>query len=70
MWVQQVNTPDTDSLFSATPRLRAQLAQLQTTLSQQMNKPAFLLKPLGMMVRRAVDTVVHVPTCGGLDGAR
>ena len=26
-------SPDTDSLFSSTPRLRAQLAQLQTTLS-------------------------------------
>ena len=40
-------SPDTDSLFSSTPQLRAQLAQLQTTLSQQMNKPTSLLKPLG-----------------------
>ena len=40
-------SPDTDSLFRSTPQLRAQLAQLQTTLSQQMNKPAFQLKPLG-----------------------
>ena len=40
-------SPDTDSLFSSTPRLRAQLAQLQSTLSQQMNKPTFQLKPLG-----------------------
>ena len=39
-------SPDTDSLFSSTPRLRAQLAQLQTTLSPQMNKPTFQLKPL------------------------
>ena len=34
------------------PRLRAQLAQLQTTLSLQMNKPAFLLKPLGAVLRQ------------------
>ena len=40
-------SPDTDSLFSSTPRLRAHLAQLQTTLSPQMNKPTFQLKPLG-----------------------
>ena len=44
-------SPDTDSLFSSTPQLRAQLAQLQTTLSQQMNKPTFLLKPLGAALR-------------------
>ena len=42
---------DTDSLFNATPRLRAQLAQLQNTLSQQMNKPAFQLTPLGAAFR-------------------
>ena len=45
-------TPDTDSLFSSTPRLRAQLAQLQTTLSQQMNKPTFQVKPLGAALRQ------------------
>ena len=39
--------PDTDTLFSAAPRLGAQLAQPQATLSLHMNKPAFLLKPLG-----------------------
>ena len=44
-------SPDTDSLFCSTPRLRAQLAQLQTTLSLQMNKPAFQLKPLGAALR-------------------
>ena len=38
-------SPDTDTLFTSAPQLRAQLVQLQTTLSQQMNKPAFL--PLG-----------------------
>ena len=43
-------SPDTDSLFSS-PRLRAQLAQLQTTLSLQMNKPTFQLKPLGAAPR-------------------
>ena len=41
-------SPDTDTLFNAAPRLRAQLAQLQTTLSPHMNKPAFLLKPLAL----------------------
>ena len=30
--VAATESPDTDSLFSSTPRLRAQLAQLQTTL--------------------------------------
>ena len=44
-------SPDTDTLFNASPRLRTQLAQLQTTLSLQMNKPAFLLKPLGGALR-------------------
>ena len=44
-------SPDTDSLFSSTPVLRAQLAQLQSTLSQQMNKPTFQLKPLGAALR-------------------
>ena len=31
------NSPDTDSLFHSTPILRAQLTQLQSTISQQMN---------------------------------
>ena len=44
-------SPDTDFLFSATPRLRSQLAQLQTTLSLQMNTPAFQLKPPGAALR-------------------
>ena len=44
-------SPDTDSLFSSTPLLRAQLAQLQSTFSQQMNKPTFQLKPLGAALR-------------------
>ena len=43
--------PDTDSLFSSTPLLRAQLAQLQSTLSQQMNKHTFQLKTLGAVLR-------------------
>ena len=34
-------SPDTDTLFNTAPRLRAQLVQLQTTLSLQTNKPAF-----------------------------
>ena len=44
-------SPDTDSLFRSTPILRAQLTQLQSTISQQMNKPTFLLKPLGAALR-------------------
>ena len=44
-------SPDTDSLFSSTPLLRAQLTQLQSTLSQQMNKPTFQLKHLGAALR-------------------
>ena len=45
-------SPDTDTLFISAPRLRAQLVQLQTTLSQQMNKPALLIKPLGAALRQ------------------
>ena len=44
-------SPDADTLFTSTPQLRAQLAQLQTTLSRQMTTPAFLLKPLGPALR-------------------
>ena len=44
-------SPDTDSLFRSTPLLRAQLTQLQSTISQQMNKPTFQLKPLGAALR-------------------
>ena len=44
-------SPDTDTLFNAAPRLRAHKAQLQTTLSLQMNKPTFQLKQLGAALR-------------------
>ena len=57
-------SPDTDSLFSATPRLRSQHAQLQTTLSIQMNKPAFQLKPLGAapsLANHSKETSLHHP---------
>ena len=37
--IAATQSPDTDTLFTSTPQLRAQLVQLQTTLSQQMNKP-------------------------------
>ena len=37
-------SPDTDTLFNAAPRLRAQLAQLQATLSLPMNRARFPLK--------------------------
>ena len=49
--VGATQSPDTDTLFTSTPRLRAQLVQPQITLSQQMNKPALLLKPLGPALR-------------------
>ena len=57
-----VKSPDTDSLFSATPRLRSQLAQLQTTFSIQMNKPAFQLKPLGAALRLKTTQKKQVST--------
>ena len=43
--------PDADTPFASTPKLRAKLFQLQTTLSRQMNAPAFFLKPLGLAIR-------------------
>ena len=49
--VAATQSPDTDTLFTPTPQLRAQLVQLQTTLLQQVNKPALLLKPLGPALR-------------------
>ena len=55
---------DTDTLFNAAPRLRAQLTQLQTTLSLHMNKPDFLLKPLGAALRlknHSKETSLHHP---------
>ena len=53
---------DTDSLFSSTPLLRAQLAQLQSTLFQQMNKPTFQLKPLGAALRLQTTQKKQVST--------
>ena len=55
-------SPDTDSLFNATPRLKAQLAQLQTILSQQMNKPTFLVKPFGAALRLRTTQKKQVST--------
>ena len=55
-------SPDTDSLFSSTPLLRAQLVQLQSTLSQQMNKPTFQLKPLGAALRLQTTLKKQVST--------
>ena len=60
----KTQSPDTDSLFSSTPLLRAQLAQLQSTLSQQMNKPTSQLKPLGAALRLQTtpkETSLHHP---------
>ena len=53
---------DTDSLFNSTPQLRAQLAQLQATHSQQMNKPTFQLKPLGAALRLQTTQKKQVST--------
>ena len=55
-------SPDTDSLFSSTPLQRAQLAQLQSTLSQQMNKPTFQMKPLGAALRLQTTQKKQVST--------
>ena len=55
-------SPDTDSLFSSTPQLRAQLAQLQTILSQRMNKTTFQLKPLGAALRLKTSQKKQVST--------
>ena len=55
-------SPDTNSLSSSTPLLRAQLAQLQTTISQQMNKPFFQLKPLGAGLRQKKNQKKQVST--------
>ena len=55
-------SPDTDSLFSSTPQLRAQLAQLPSTLSQQMNKPTSQLKPLGAALRLQTTQKTQVST--------
>ena len=56
-------SPDTDSFFCSTPLLlRAQLAQLQSTLLQQMNKPTFQLKPLGAALRLQTTQKKQVST--------
>ena len=55
-------SPDTDSLFRSTPLLRAQLTQLQSTISQQMNKPTFQLKPLGAALRLQTTEKKQVST--------
>ena len=49
-------------LFSSTPQLRAQLAQLQSTLSQKMYKPTFQLKPLGAALRPKTTQKKQVST--------
>ena len=54
--------PDTDTLFNTAPQLRAQLVQLQTTFLLQMNKPAFLLKPLGSALRQKATQKKRVTT--------
>ena len=56
---------DTDSLFRPTPLLRAQLTQLQSTISQQMNKPTFQLKPFGAALRLQTTQKKQVSTSKG-----
>ena len=53
---------DTDSLFRFTPILRAQLTQLQSTISKQMNEPTFLPKPLGAALRLQTTQKKQVST--------
>lgn len=55
-------SPDTDSLFHPTPILREQLTLLQTTISQQMNKPTFIHKPLGAALRLQTTQKKQVAT--------
>ena len=57
-----IQSPDTDTLFNTSPQLRAKLVQLQTTLSLQMNKPAFLLTPLGSALRQKTTQKKRVTT--------
>ena len=54
-------SPDTESLFRS-PLLRAQLTQLQSTISQHMNKPTFQLKPLGAALRLQTTQKKQVST--------
>ena len=55
-------SPDTDSLFRSTPLQRAQLDQLQSTFSKQINKPTFQLKPLGAALRLQTTQKKQVST--------
>ena len=50
------------SVSVSAPQLRAQLVQLQTTLSLQMNKPAFLLKALDSALRQKATQKKRVTT--------
>ena len=56
------HSPDTNLLFRSTPMLRAQLTQLQSTISQQMIKPIFLHKPLGAALRLSTTQKKQVST--------
>ena len=49
--MKATSSPDTDTLFAATPILRNHLLHVQTTLARQMNSTASLLKPLGGALR-------------------
>ena len=60
--VATTQSPDTDSLLSSTRQLRAQLAQLQTTISQQMNYTTSLLKQLGAALRLKTTQKKQVST--------
>ena len=56
------HSPGTDSLFHSTPISRAQLTQLQSTISQQMNKPTFSHKQLGAALRLQTTKKKQVST--------
>ena len=60
--METTQSTDTDTLFNAAPRLRAQQAQLQATLLLQMNKPASLLKPLDAALRLKITQKKQVST--------
>ena len=54
-------SPKTENLFTSAPRLRAQRMQLQTGFSQQMNKLAFLLEPLGSALKQLLESLTTSP---------
>ena len=56
------DSPDTDSLFAATPILRSQLHHLQFTLARQMKTPSLLLEPLGAALQPRHEKHLSTPS--------